>query len=118
MKETITCIGRAFIPNKNTLKIFAIFVILFFATLKNNPVESAVTYLTPFKLHHHHELLAPFTPDDHEFGTEKYCIEATGIIRCFALYPKENIQNIGLWYMISAISAGLIMRFAPGGKDL
>ncbi|RLG12556.1 MAG: hypothetical protein DRN71_05995 [Candidatus Nanohalarchaeota archaeon] len=118
MKETIISIGHAFIPNKNTLKIFAIFIILFFATLKNNPVESAVTYLTPLKLHHYHELLAPFTPDNHEFGTEKYCIEATGIIKCFTLYPKENIQNISSWYIISAISAGLIMRFTPGGKDL
>ena len=118
MKETLTCLGRAFIPNKTTLKIFAIFIILFFATLKNNPVESAVTYLTPFRLHQHHDLFAPFTPDNHEFGTEKYCIEATGVIKCFTLYPKENIQNIGLAYIISAISTCLIMRFAPGGKDL
>ncbi len=118
MKETIRCLGSAFIPNKITLKVFAIFVILFFVTLKNNPVESAVTYLTPFKLHQHHALIAPYTPVDHEFGTKKYCIEATGVVECFTLYPKENMQNIGLWYIVSAIIAGIIMRFVPGGKSL
>ena len=117
MKELISSIAHAFIPNKNTLKIFAIFIILFFVTLKNNPVESAVTHLTPLKLHQHHSTIAPFTPVEHEFGTKKYCIEATGIINCFLLYPKENMQNISLWYIISAISAGIIMRFIPGGKE-
>ncbi|MFH1433051.1 MAG: hypothetical protein ABIG84_07600 [archaeon] len=118
MIETINNIARAFIPNANTLKIFAIFIILFFATLKNNPVEYAITTLTPLQLHQYHHTIAPFTPvEPEDFGTKQYCKEATGFIQCAILYPKENMQNIALWYTISALAAGLIARFSNRGNE-
>ncbi|MEA3343074.1 MAG: hypothetical protein U9Q92_02825 [archaeon] len=119
MIETITHIGRGFIPNKTTLKVFSIFIILFFITLKSNPIESALTAVTPFHLYKYHSIIAPFTPaaEQDSFGAKKYCQEAAGVVKCFILYPGKNIQNISLWYIISAVITGLITRFGIGGKE-
>lgn len=119
MIKTVNSIIDGFVPNKNTLHIFLIFVILFFVTLKNNPIESALTVLTPLKLHEYHNYIAPFTPieQEDEFGSKVYCKEAPAVLECFALYPLENLKNISLWYIISATMTGLITRFSTGGKD-
>lgn len=121
MKEILGVLGDiagALIPSIVTLNIFSIFIIMFFVTLKNNPIEEIINPLAVLGLEKYHRIIAPFTPVETEaFGTKVYCKDAAGVLQCFSLYPKENIQNIGLWYGISLVSSATIRRIYPGGKD-
>ena len=121
MKEILGVLGdlsSALAPSIITLNIFSILIILFFVTLKNNPVEEIISPLAVLGLEKYHHIIAPFTPVETEaFGTKVYCKDAAGIIQCFSLYPKENTQNIGLWYGISLFSSVMIRRFYPGGNS-
>lgn len=121
MKEILGILGditSALIPSVITLNIFSIFIIMFFVTLKNNPIEEIINPLATLGLEKYHHIIAPFTPVETEaFGTKIYCKDAAGVIQCFSLYPKENAENIGLWYGISLVSSATIRRIYPGGKE-
>ena len=117
MKEAFGDILSILIPSAMTLNIFSIFMIMFFVTLKNNPIEEIITPLSGLGLDRYHKIIAPFTPvETGAFGTKVYCKDAAGAVQCFSLYPKENTQNIGLWYGISVVSSALVRRINLGGK--
>ena len=89
------------VPSKTHLKVIAIIFILFFMTLKGNPIDLAVSGDIPV-LYKINKIFTPFyTTGDKNFGSD-YCSSAGGVIGCIKINPVSSAFNFIYWYVAAS----------------